>query len=178
MTRPEPAADQLARVLHATGPAAVHAEELMLFGQFVGSWTADWTGIGSDGRSRRLTGQVVFGWILGGRAIQDTWTVPGPEQWADGDPPLGFRGTTIRFYDRRLGAWRSTWIDPPNGRVRRFVGRPADDGIVLLSDEETPHLRWRFSEITPETFRWQAEIIRAGVSRWEPHQDARLRRTS
>ena len=37
---------------------------------------------------------------------------------------LAFHGSTIRFYDPSIDAWRSTWIEPVNGRVLRFVGAP------------------------------------------------------
>ena len=85
--------------------------------------------------------------MLGGRAVQDIWIVPGRGEPGEGVPPLAFHGSTIRFYDASIGAWRSTWIDPVNGRVRRFVGRPVDGEILLLSDEDDPQLRWRFTGI-------------------------------
>jgi hypothetical protein len=168
--------DGLCGVLHAAGPTKEHARGLMLFGQFVGSWRADWTWTTDDGVPQQLGGEVHFGWILGGRAIQDTWSVPAREEWADADPPHGFYGTTIRFYDPSLRAWRSTWINPPSGLVRRFIARPTDREIVLLSDEESPMLRWRFGEITPDAFRWQGEIKRTDFPNWELQDDARLHR--
>jgi len=30
--------------------------------------------------------------------------------------------------------------------------------MVLLSDEELPHLRWCFTDIAPDSFTWRAEI--------------------
>ena len=167
----------LSRSLLANGPAAEHADELMLFGRFVGSWEAEWTGISVDGtRAEGVKGEVHFGWALGVRAVQDTWIVPGPADWALGTPAAGVYGTTLRFYDPALGAWRSTWIDPPNGVVRRFVARPFEQDIVLLSDEQWPHLRWRFSDIAHESFRWSAEVRTDEASSWLPHQEIRLRR--
>jgi hypothetical protein len=29
-----------------------------------------------------------------------------------GRPPLAFHGSTIRFYDPGIDAWRPTWIEP------------------------------------------------------------------
>jgi hypothetical protein len=161
----------LAEALHVAGPAAEHAGELMLFGQFVGSWSLRWIGTDADGDALTMTGELHFGWVLGGRAVQDVWIVPGRGRPGEGCPPLAFHGSTIRFYDPTLGAWRSTWIEPVNGRVRRFVGRPQDAEIVLLSDDDDPHLRWRFSDITPDSFRWRAESSTDGGATWRPDEE-------
>jgi len=76
-------------------------------------------------------------------------------------------GSTIRFYDPSIDAWRSTWIEPINGRVRRFLGRPVGGDIVLISDEDDPQLRWRFTDIEANSFRWRAETsLNAGAS-WD-----------
>jgi hypothetical protein len=156
----------LIRALHVTGPASEHAGELMLFGRFVGSWHLEWTRPGADGQPAAVSGELHFGWVLGGRAVQDVWIVPGPGQPGEGQPPLGFHGSTIRFYDPAIDAWRSTWIEPVNGRVRRFIGRPSDGGIVLLSDEDDPQLRWRFTDITADSFTWRAESSHDGGATW------------
>ena len=109
-----------------------------------------------------------FGWVLGGRAIQDVWIVPGRGQPGEGQPSTAFHGSTIRFYDPAIDAWRSTWIEPVNARVRRFIGRPAPDGgIVLLSDDDEPRLRWRFRDITAQSFRWTGESSRDHGATWE-----------
>ena len=156
----------LIEALHVGGPAPEHAHALMLFGQFVGSWTLAWAGTDPEGRPASLTGELHFGWVLGGRAVQDVWIVPGRGEPGEGQPPLAFHGSTIRFYDPAIGAWRSTWIEPVNGRVRRFVGRPDGGDILLVSDEDDPQLRWRFTDITPESFRWRAESSRDQGASW------------
>jgi hypothetical protein len=164
--------------LHVDGPAGEYADELNLFGQFVGSWTLQWTGTDADGEPASQTGELHFGWVLGGRAVQDIWIVPGRGQPGEGKPPLAFHGSTIRFYDPAIGAWRSTWIEPVNGRVRRFIGRPQHGDIVLLSDEDDPRLRWRFSDITPRSFRWHAEISHDQGSTWHFDEEMLATRTS
>jgi hypothetical protein len=143
--------------LHAPGPDAALRDRLQLFGQFVGSWDLDWSGTDGGGAAARMQGELHVGWVLGGRAVQDVWIVPGRGRPGEGVPPLAFHGSTIRFYDAAIGAWRSTWIEPVNGRVRRFIGRPVDDGILLESNEDEPRLRWRFADITAVSFRWTAE---------------------
>ena len=63
-----------------------------------------------------------------------------------------------------------------NGRVRRFVGRPVGEEILLLSDDEDPQLRWRFTEITGDAFRWRSEISGDGGRTWTSNEDMRLTR--
>lgn len=113
--------DGLIEALHVPGPGGEHPGKLMLFGRFVGSWNLQWTG-GSPPAT--ATGELHVGWVLAGWAVQDIWIVPGRGQPGEDQPPLAFHGTTIRFYDPSIDAWRSTWIEPVNGRVRRFIGRP------------------------------------------------------
>lgn len=167
----------LSSALHADRADPDLAANLDLFGQFVGSWVLRWTGRDADGREAHMDGELYAGWVLGGRAVQDVWIVPGRGHPDEGNPP-GFHGTTIRFYDAAIGAWRSTWIDPPNGRVRRFLGRWTAGRIELVSDEEEPLLRWSFSDIAPDAFTWTGEISRGIGHAWAVQQRMRATRVA
>src|SRR5215831_5164895 len=83
--------DDLAAVLHATGPDPGRAEHLNLFGRFVGAWDIDWHGSDDHGQPATMAGELHFGWVLGGRAVQDVWKVP-----ASGPPPAGCGPSTGR----------------------------------------------------------------------------------
>jgi hypothetical protein len=37
---------------------------------------------------------------------------------------------------------------------------------VLLSDEDDPQLRWRFTDITADAFTWRAESSRDAGTSW------------
>lgn len=156
--------DGLPGLLHSAGPRPELAADLDLFGRFVGAWRLECTFHIPAGHPP-MSGVLRFGWVLGGRAVQDVWAVPGPDDPAEGVAP-GFHGTTVRFYDASLGAWRSTWIDPPNNRVRRFIGRPVGPDIELVSDEQQPALRWRFTDISPDSFTWTGERSNDASTSW------------
>ena len=168
-SRPRPDAG-LIESLHVDGPTGPHAAELMRFGRFVGSWNLQWT----TPEGAKAIGELHFGWVLGGRAGQDIWIVPARGQPGENQPPRAFHGSTIRFFDPAIKAWRSTWIEPINGRVRRFIGRADGEDILLLSDEAEPQLRWRFIDITPNSFTWVGEISHDGGVTWtlEERMDA------
>jgi hypothetical protein len=149
--------DTLGTALQAAAPLTGSADRLATFARFIGSWDLEWRLIRDDVETAEAKGELHFGWVLGGRAIQDVWIVPGPDEPGAGQPPYAFHGTTIRFHDPQLGAWRSTWVEPVNNRVRKFIGRERDGEIHLVSLDESPFLRWRFTEITPDSFTWLGE---------------------
>lgn len=164
--------------LIAQGPCQEFADELRLFGQFVGSWSLEWIGKGPKNQREPMTGELHFGWVLDGRAVQDVWIVPGRGEAHQIDQNIGFHGSTIRFYDASLGAWKSTWIEPFKGVVRRFIGRSDAKDIVLVSDEETPQLRWRFTKITETSFVWLGETSQDHGATWALEEEMRATRLS
>jgi hypothetical protein len=51
-----------------------------------------------------------------------------------------------------------------------------DGDILLLSDEDDPQLRWRFTDITPQSFVWRGEISRDGGATWTLDEEMRITR--
>jgi hypothetical protein len=119
--RPEP--------LFADGPDPDLADELQLFGQFVGSRELEVIYHDPNGE-RRLSAEWHFAWALNGRAVQDVWIAPSRRDRERGEPEVDW-GTTTRFYDPQIDAWRSTWIGPVKGLVLPFIARPVGEEIVL-----------------------------------------------
>src|SRR6476619_5251053 len=169
---PDPNTHPMAAVLHASGPAEQHAEALMTFGQFVGSWSLDVIYYNHDGTIRwRTPGEWHFGWVLEGRAIEDVWMVPPRSQRDQGTQPAGEYGATLRFYDPKLGAWRSTWHGPVNGYVLPFIARAVGEEIVLERTENDEITRWIFSRIEAGSFHWRAVSSTDGGTTWRLDQE-------
>jgi hypothetical protein len=82
-----------------------------LFGRFVGSGHIEVTWYQDGIVTRRAQGEWHFAWVLEGRAVQDVCVVP-PRAERPHEIDRYEHGTTLRFYDPRIDAWRSTWIGP------------------------------------------------------------------
>jgi hypothetical protein len=150
-----------AGILHAPGPAAGREDKLKLYGRLVGSWAMDVRRHLSDGRVFESDGEIHFGWVLGGAAIQDVWIAPGR---ASGHAPQMF-GTTLRIYDPAIDAWHIVWSDPAKQYYSRQTGRAQGADIVQTgTDARGESVRWRFTEITPDSFHWIGE--RADGESW------------
>jgi len=175
MTTAAPALAQspMTEALHAPGPNTEHRDKLMQFGRLVGRWDLDVIYYGEDGKiTRRTPGEWLFGWALEGRAVEDVWIVPPRAQRPEGGPPPGEYGVTLRFYDPRIDAWRSTWHGPVNGIVWPFIARQEGDEMVLARTEDDGSLtRWIFSQIEERSFHWRAVTSRDGGKTWRLEQE-------
>ena len=144
----------------ASGPHPEHAEALMLFGQFVGSWDVTARQIAPDGTERSLRGEWHFFWALEGRAIQDVILTP---RRADRDPSrwqMGDYQTALRFYRPADGTWDVTAISPVYDQVNRLVARQVGGEIVLEGHRPDGRAqRWRFYEIGRDRCRWRGEVV-------------------
>jgi hypothetical protein len=159
--------------LPAEGPDPDLKAKMMLFGQFIGDWDiveAHYTQ--ADGAEVKMKGEVHFGWILGGKAIQDVWM-----GCREGTQKMVLFGTTIRFYDPQIDAWRSTWLSPIKGLVQTFIARKLNDEIVLegKTTEGFPE-KWIFSEITPTSFRWHSEETHDDGKTWLLTEEMQIRK--
>ncbi|WP_407177243.1 hypothetical protein [Bradyrhizobium sp. STM 3562] len=170
----------LPAVLHAQGPDPEYAEALQLYGRFVGSWDADITAHGGGGISHQAHGEIHFGWVLQGRAIQDVWMIPrsADRSNAPAFPIAGnWYGTTIRVYDPTIDAWRIYWIDPATNAFRQQIGRARGPDIVQEGTTESGvHTRWSFTEITANSFHWLGEAKPADSPDWRLVVEVRAQR--
>jgi hypothetical protein len=158
--------------LAAAGPDPKLSDKLMLFGQFIGDWDIKSRYLEADGSWIPMRGQVHFGWILGGLAIQDVWM-----GCLESEEKMILFGTTIRFYDPKIDAWRSTWLSPLRGLVQLFIGRKVNDEIVLdLQNTEGFPQKWIFSEITPTSFRWRSKETRDNGKTWSLTEEMQIRK--
>ena len=154
--------------LASDGPVADRADKMKLYGWLIGRWTMDATVHLDDGNRHHGAGEIYFGWTLQGRAIQDVWILPGV-----------FYGTTLRVYDPNIDAWHILWSDPVRQFYSRQIGRAQGHDIVQLGKNDAGDaVRWSFTDITPDSFRWTGECSRDAGKSWRLQAEFLARRIS
>jgi hypothetical protein len=158
--------------LGSSDPNPALGDEAQTFDRLVGTWDADFSFPHDDGTVSHKKGEIRFGWVMEGMAIQDLWI---------GYPSAGQNersiGTTFRFFDTKLKQWRIVFINPRlNYLVSAQGGRQGDRIVLHGMDTDGLPLRWTFSEITPQSFHWQGEKSHDGGKTWRIEEDHHMKR--
>jgi hypothetical protein len=95
----------------------------------------------------------------------------------------GFSGFTLRLYDTARDEWSLYWASTRIGlSLPPVVGRFDEQGIGVFTCDEvyegTPvRVRYRWSDITPTTCRWEQAFSTDGAASWETNWVADFTRT-
>ena len=159
--------------LGAPGPHPSLGDQARLFDRFVGSWDCEYSIFADDGAATRFSGELLFGWILDGRALQDIW-ISYPRSGAGAERNIG---TSVRIFDEKSGEWRVVWVAASFGSMITLHGGAEGDRIVLRgTDNDGSELRWSFNDIRPDSFVWRGELSRHGGKSWRLQEEHRMRR--
>jgi hypothetical protein len=152
--------DTFAEVLESHGRAPEIASADDVYGWLIGGWELDVMVYDPQGGVHESKGEAHFSWVLDGRAVQDVFINP---RRADRTPALAkigsnWYGSTFRVYDPSIKAWRVTWINPVTGAGAELIGRWQGKEIVQEGRySDGASIRWTFTDIGPESFRWLGE---------------------
>jgi hypothetical protein len=174
-TQSAPASDarrDMIKALAASTPHPSLGEEARVFDRLVGTWDCDYSFHLDDGSVRHSKGELLLGWILEGRAVQDIFvTYP-----KDGEKDRRI-GTTLRFFDTALKQWRIVFVGPQFNYLVTVQGRSEGDRIVLRGvDTDGAPIRWSFNDIKPDSFVWRGEKSRDGGKTWKMEEEHHMKR--
>lgn len=161
--------EALAAALAAQGRSPEVPESADAYGWLVGSWDLDVRNYWGDVSGLGLRGEAHFGWVLEGRAIQDVWIMPRRgERSGPIEKTRNMYGVTLRVWDAAIQGWRITWISSVNAARADLVGRWSGKDVVQVGvrPDGVP-IRWIFSEITRDSFRWTGESLQADGATWK-----------
>lgn len=174
----EPEVTNFSAVLPAPGRSAEIPESADVYGWLIGSWDLDVIHYGVDVSAQRIESEAHFAWVLEGRAIQDVWIMPRQsKRTASLEKAGNMYGTTLRVWDAAIQAWRVTWINPVTGSRDELIGRWCGKDIVQVGAraDGTP-IRWMFTEITPDSFRWTGEVLEPDGRTWKLQGEFRAKK--
>jgi hypothetical protein len=158
--------------LGAAGPNSSLGDQAQVFDRFVGSWDCDFTFFTNDGKTSHSSGEVLFGWVLDGHAVQDIW-ISYPK---DGTKERGI-GTSLRFLDPKSKMWRVIFVNPEVGVVLSVQGGMEGDRIILRgTGDDGSELRWSFNDIKADSFVWRGEKSRDGGTTWVLEEEHHMKR--
>ena len=158
--------------LPAFGPHPSLGDEARVFNRFVGTWDAAYVEYGDDGSVRHSSGEVRFGWILDGRALQDVWIT-----YPEGAKTEREVGTSVRYYDTKLKQWRVVFVDPAAGEPSIVTGGAVGNQIVLgTRGSDGTAWRWSFNDIQPNSFVWRGEKSKDDGKTWRLYAEYHMKR--
>lgn len=155
--------------LLSTGRSPEIPESEDTYGWLVGSWELKVLNYWVDVRDRGIGGEVHANWVLEGRAVQDVWIMPPlAERTQELDKVANMFGTTLRVWDPSIRAWRITWINPVTAQQEQQIGRRMGDEIVQIGCHANGvPSKWRFTEITRDSFHWIGEFLEPDGRTWK-----------
>jgi|SRR5262245_38844548 len=170
-------------ILHSDGAAPDRTDKLGLYGFLVGSWETTVVAHEENGKTHTHSGEIHAGWVLEGRALQDVWMLPRRAERTPEAPPRqlpvtgNWYGTTLRVYDPVLDAWHIFWHNPLTQLYTRQIGRPREANIVQEGRHESGAiLRWSFTKIQADSFRWLGEVSTDDGATWRLQAEVMARR--
>jgi len=173
------AKDTFLTLLASPGRSPEIPESADVYGWLVGSWELQVLHYKAvDVSALGIAGEAHFAWVLEGRAIQDVWIMPRrAERTADTDKVNNMYGTTLRIWNPTIQAWLIRWINPVRSHLEEQIGRRVGHDIVQVGAraDGTP-TRWRFTEITPDSFHWIGEALNPDGQTWKLEGEFRARR--
>lgn len=139
-----------------------------LFGSIIGSWNVRAVTYLENG-SREIAGEWHFARTLEGRAVQDVWIAPKKTERTPHTPLQDNRyGTSLRIFDEKESTWRTYWFNPVTGEADKLTACQKGDNILQEGRDAGGNLiRWCFTDIQRDSFRWTGEISTDEGKNWK-----------
>jgi hypothetical protein len=158
--------------LAAPGPHKSLGDDARAFDQLVGTWDCDYSFYADDGTVTRAKGELLFGWILDGHAVQDIWITYPKAKGEEREI-----GTSVRFFDPKSGMWRVMFALPTLNILTTVEGKAQGDRIVLEGTSSDGAIRrWSFNDIEPDSFVWRNQKSTDGGKTWRLREEHHMTR--
>lgn len=160
--------------LQATGPNPALGDHARVLGRLVGTWDVEYMDISKDGKAIHRSGELLVGWVMDGRAIEDLWIVypsgagKNRELYAD-----------VRYFDPKSGTWPAIFIDPQIAAVATFTGGAVGDDRIVLDSQDLAagqtH-RWSFNDMRGDSLVFRDDASSDGGKTWRLESEYHMKR--
>jgi uncharacterized protein len=134
----------------------------------IGGWDVKAVDYLSPDSTMESIGEWYFSWVLEGRAVQDVWIAPARTLRSKETSKTRNRyGSTIRIFDFAAKQWIISWYNPVSGARDILTANKVGLDIVQTgTDNEGNLMRWVFTDIKNDSFRWYGERSADGGRTW------------
>jgi hypothetical protein len=160
--------------LRATGPHPSLGEHASVLGRLVGTWDVAYMDIAKDGREIHRSGELLVGWVMDGRAIEDLWIV-----YPSGTDKEREVYADVRYFDQKSGTWPAIFIDPQSASVATFTGGAVGDDRIVLDSQDLvagQTRRWSFSDIRHDSLVFRDDSSSDGGKTWTLKSEYHMKR--
>lgn len=160
--------------LQATGPHPSLGDHASVLGRLVGTWDVEYMDISKDGKAIYRSGELLVGWVMDGRAIEDLWIVYPSEAGKDREVYAD-----VRYFDPKSGRWPAIFIDPQIASVATFTGGAEGDDRVVLDSQDLvagQTRRWSFNDIRPDSLVFRDDASSDGGKTWTLKSEYHMKR--
>lgn len=163
----------LVRALEAKGPHSTLGEHARFMGRLIGTWDVEYTDFSKSGKVTHRTGELIFGWVMDGRIVQDLWIVDPSDSGKEREVY-----TDLFYFDPKSGTWSTAFIDPEHPSVARFTGGTAGDDRLVLESKDFGAIdtRWSFNDIGTDSLVYRAEESSDGGKTWTLQSEYHMKR--
>jgi uncharacterized protein len=148
------------------------SEELQEYADYyqwlIGGWDVKAIDYLSADKKMETQGEWYFSWVLEGRAVQDVWIAPKRElRNTETSKTRNRYGSTIRTFDPTTKTWTINWFNPVSGARDILTARKEGLDIIQSgTDSDGNLMRWVFTDIKANSFRWYGERSTDGGQTW------------
>jgi hypothetical protein len=160
--------------LRATGPHPSLGDHATVLGHLVGTWDVEYMDISKDGKVMHRTGELLVGWVMDGRAIEDVWIVYPQEAGKDREVYAD-----VRYFDPKSGTWPAIFIDPQIASMATFTGGAVGDDRIVLDSQNLvagQTRRWSFNDIRADSLVFRDNASSDGGKTWKLRAEYHMKR--
>jgi hypothetical protein len=164
----------LVTALRAAGPHPSLGDHAGVLQRLVGTWDVEYMDVSKDGKEIHRSGELIVGWVMDGRAMEDLWIVYPAEAGKDREVYAD-----LRYFDPKSGTWPAIFVDPQDASFATFKGGAVGDDRIVLDSRDLvagQTRRWSFNDIRDDSLVFRDDASSDGGKTWALKSEYHMKR--